>query len=1509
MVKEDKTTTSDVKDSTSTEAPPNIVTSWGNGKTTAAPGQGQKSVPAQPRRVSKRPVPRNEKPTAVTTPPLLKKRRSSTSQPARRSGASARRSVRLRSKPAIASKTSDTASNTTQQKSTEQQELERIEALQKEVAEQRRKNEASYRAALAGSQPPKKHVLSTTIPKEFNFRSDSRVKNHMDGASADDNSYKEVDFTSQLRKHPSSPLKAPKGTTIPKPFNLSRGKRKLDEAGAYVPMAQQIEQFQKRTPTRYHLRSRQSQERGPSPLKTEKPKITHPKTPQLLTRQRHRPTMVKSTAEIEAEEAEKLQQFKFKALELNRKILEGALVPKKPASKEATKPEGFQLEIEKRLQERQACKKPEEKEDTTFHPRPLPTRILEEVVGVPEKKVLNPTVPESPAFALKNRVRMEKKKEEEKPPAPIKAHPVPHFLPFQPKLPVKSQVEMCPFSFEERERERKAMKEKRLEEMRNEEVPKFKAQPLPDFHEVHLPEKKVVEPTKPAPFKLMVDERGAAKGERWEQMMKEELKRQAEGACFKARPNVVSHKEPFVPKKENRSILANTTNSAVPEGFQLATERRAKERMEFEKELSEREALKARMEEERAREREEQEKDEIARLRQEQVRKAQPIRRYKPVELKKSDVSLTVPQSPNFSDRFRLMGFAVSTLFVLERLCAPSAGPALRASIISLLFRTVCSNPWRKTYVLYTGQKSLQHNLHSMSVKGSMKCPLPPSSPTTLEAKVDDLRFKVEQLLLSPEKSCPMCGTCVQHRTLQETVTSQLSAQTRLLDSLEKKVLEMRTALEELARGLEDRQCERVSVPLVALQRRKSLPVRTSAEEVYVRLDRERKMAPHAFDLPSEEGILLEINENNGTTREHHQAKKDSTHAKVQHELKLQSKEERGTSTVTPRADLSQHQTQKMNKVENKNMPPNQNNVPKPVIAAPVVTQKTQSIAPPKRETQDDKKVSPPNTKAPVSVTTAGVLPNTNVKKHNEAVNVTLPNHTVAKTTGLVAPAIPQCTASLVPNNPPKLTTSEVPTDPTPFPKASLGPPVATAQSSGKSSVNAPTTKTTTSQEATLLPPSHKPPKTMGLNVTTATKEAFALRQVQSCPNSLQRLQATGGKSGLVHPVSAPLAKKATEVVGAANHILGGIQIKITPATDKNPVQMKSNNPPKTCFKVIDDVSPQPAPFAHRFVALKSNPPPSDTFNIHTREVLGGGRFGKVHKCTETKTGMRLAAKIINTRNARERDMALNEIQVMNQLSHPNVLQLYEAFEVKNQVVLILEYVEGGELFERIVDESCPLTEVDAMVFIKQICEGVQYMHQMYVLHLDLKPENILLVNRSSHQVKIIDFGLARRYKPREKLKVSFGTPEFLAPEVVNFDFVSFPTDMWTLGVVTYMLLSGLSPFLGDDDSQTLNNVLMGNWYFDEDAFEHVSAEARNFVSNLLIRERSGRLSATQCLKHPWLNNITEKAKSSNIVLKSQVLLKKYMARRLWKKNYIAVAAANRFKKIGSSGSLTTLGI
>ncbi|XP_042726102.1 myosin light chain kinase family member 4 isoform X3 [Lagopus leucura] len=290
----------------------------------------------------------------------------------------------------------------------------------------------------------------------------------------------------------------------------------------------------------------------------------------------------------------------------------------------------------------------------------------------------------------------------------------------------------------------------------------------------------------------------------------------------------------------------------------------------------------------------------------------------------------------------------------------------------------------------------------------------------------------------------------------------------------------------------------------------------------------------------------------------------------------------------------------------------------------------------------------------------------------------------------------------------------------------------------------------------------------------------------------------------------------------------------------------------KGCGK--DDTSTPPAPFDHRIVSAKTVGI-SSYYNVNRNEILGGGRFGMVHKCEEKATGLKLAAKIIKARGDKEKNEVKNEISVMNQLNHVNLIQLYDAFESKNDIVLVMEYVEGGELFDRIIDENCNLTEMDTISFIKQICEGIQYMHQMYILHLDLKPENILCVNRSANQIKIIDFGLARRYKPREKLRVNFGTPEFLAPEVVNYEFVSFPTDMWSVGVIAYMLLSGLSPFLGDDDNETLNNILACSWDFEDEEFQDVSEQAKDFISKLLIKEKCWRISATAALKHPWLSD------------------------------------------------------
>ncbi|XP_077076417.1 uncharacterized protein mylk4b isoform X2 [Siphateles boraxobius] len=287
---------------------------------------------------------------------------------------------------------------------------------------------------------------------------------------------------------------------------------------------------------------------------------------------------------------------------------------------------------------------------------------------------------------------------------------------------------------------------------------------------------------------------------------------------------------------------------------------------------------------------------------------------------------------------------------------------------------------------------------------------------------------------------------------------------------------------------------------------------------------------------------------------------------------------------------------------------------------------------------------------------------------------------------------------------------------------------------------------------------------------------------------------------------------------------------------------------------VIDSFPPPPAPFEHRLVTPKTHQI-TGYYTINKEEVLGGGRFGMVHKCEEKSSGLILAAKIIKARSQKEKEVVKCEIEVMNQLNHANLIQLYAAFESRHEIILVMEYVDGGELFDRIIDENYKLTELDTVLFIRQISEGLQYMHKMYILHLDLKPENILCVSRETNKVKIIDFGLARRYKPREKLRVNFGTPEFLAPEVINYEFVSFPTDMWSLGVITYMLLSGLSPFLGEDDNETLNNILACQWSFEEAEFADISEEAKDFITRLLVKSKSWRMSASQSLKHPWLSD------------------------------------------------------
>ncbi|KAM9828035.1 targeting protein for Xklp2 isoform 1-T2 [Syngnathus typhle] len=435
------------------------------------------------------------------------------------------------------------------------------------------------------------------------------------------------------------------GCSVGKPGRPLKSNKTKVVKSVYVPVAEHIMQLQKRTPQRFRELSRVERAKGPPKAKVQRLQLTRPQSPKFATRLRSRPIGVKSSAQLEAEKEEERLKSTFKAQELKKKILERRDSVKKPVVKDPTVQEAFTMHIEKRLQERQASK-PQDEPQSAFKAQELPKKILQGVVGVPMKKVKHATVPHSPAFTLPKKERVDVKAEEVKPVPSVKHTPVPQFgTPFQPMLQDKRHTEVCPFSFEQREQEKKKLKE--ISEQKEQEVPVFKAHPLPYFDKINLPEKKKLEPTKPEPFRLLLDERGSVKNDRLEQMMKEEEKKIKEAAIFKARLNTVTHKEPFQPKKEDRPPV-------VVESFELATEQRARNRERFQEHLCQKEADEALRQERLKREEEEKLKQELADLRHQQVHKAQPIRHYKTVEVKKSEVPLTVPQSPNLSDRFRL---------------------------------------------------------------------------------------------------------------------------------------------------------------------------------------------------------------------------------------------------------------------------------------------------------------------------------------------------------------------------------------------------------------------------------------------------------------------------------------------------------------------------------------------------------------------------------------------------------------------------------------------------------------------------------------------------------------------------------------------------------------------------------------------------------------------------------------------------------------------------------------
>ncbi|XP_014663585.1 PREDICTED: myosin light chain kinase, smooth muscle-like [Priapulus caudatus] len=307
-----------------------------------------------------------------------------------------------------------------------------------------------------------------------------------------------------------------------------------------------------------------------------------------------------------------------------------------------------------------------------------------------------------------------------------------------------------------------------------------------------------------------------------------------------------------------------------------------------------------------------------------------------------------------------------------------------------------------------------------------------------------------------------------------------------------------------------------------------------------------------------------------------------------------------------------------------------------------------------------------------------------------------------------------------------------------------------------------------------------------------------------------------------------------------------------------------------------------------KFVEWNKSQEQGDRLPTRYDEKFGKGKFGSVYRCKEKSSGKILAAKFIKTSRPAERLEVENEVAIMQELQHPGLLQLYAAYDNGAEMVLFLELISGGELFDRVIDEEFILTEKVCSIFLRQICEGCKFMHTQNILHLDMKPENVLCVTRTGNRIKLIDFGLARKFDPKVTATAMFGTPEFVAPEVINYDRIGYGTDMWSVGVITYVLLSGLSPFMGDDDNETLANVTSGEFDYDDESFDEISDLAKDFINHLLVKDIATRMSAEGCLNHNWL-----KREVSDKQL-DKTKLKRYVIKRRWKKAVNAVLALKR---------------
>lgn len=305
-------------------------------------------------------------------------------------------------------------------------------------------------------------------------------------------------------------------------------------------------------------------------------------------------------------------------------------------------------------------------------------------------------------------------------------------------------------------------------------------------------------------------------------------------------------------------------------------------------------------------------------------------------------------------------------------------------------------------------------------------------------------------------------------------------------------------------------------------------------------------------------------------------------------------------------------------------------------------------------------------------------------------------------------------------------------------------------------------------------------------------------------------------------------------------------------------------------------------------------------YDFNEEDIVGRGSFSVVYKAhLKRNTNEEYAIKKVDKKQTHRGEMYC-ELEIMSKLKHQHIVYFKEIFEDNDSYYVVMELITGGELFDRIITFK-HYSEKDTARIMAQCFSAIKYMHQNNIVHRDLKPENILLSSPDlDASVKIADFGFAA-YCESNSLLEWLGTPPYMAPEVVALCpnlFSSGPkipygkaVDIWSIGVIFYILLSGIHPFQVDDEIRMFKRILSGEIKWVGQCWDKVSASAKELITGMLERSPVQRFSIDQCILHPWLVSATDE--DLDIIHDA---LKTYQAKKRFKAAILGVVATNKMK-------------